>query len=78
MSNPEEEYEQASPEQKVNIANYFIQASPINEVKFVCDDVAKLVNDDKVRVYAYVDRRTCGYIQVCLLLRIHICINGSL
>lgn len=48
MSAPEEEYEQATPEQKLNIANYFIQQSPINEVKFVVEDVAKLINDDKV------------------------------
>ncbi len=32
-----EDYEQASPERKLEIAKYFVQSTPINEVKFVMD-----------------------------------------
>lgn len=41
----DEEYEQCSDEQKLNIANYFVQSSPPGEVHEVLIDVAKLVND---------------------------------
>lgn len=41
-----EEYEQATPEQKLNIANYFVMSSPTGEVHDVLVDVAKLVNDN--------------------------------
>lgn len=33
----EGEYEQATPERKLEIAKYFVQSTPINEVKFVMD-----------------------------------------
>lgn len=42
------EYSEASPETKLNIANYFIQSSPTGEVHDVLLDVAKLVNDPTV------------------------------
>jgi capping protein alpha len=38
----------ASPQQKLNIANYFIKSAPINEVKFALADVEKLVADPAV------------------------------
>jgi capping protein alpha len=43
----DEEYEEASPEQKLNIATYFIMSSPTGEVDDVVADVSKLVNDPK-------------------------------
>jgi len=42
------EYQEASPETKLNIANYFIMSSPPGEVHDVLLDVAKLVNDPSV------------------------------
>jgi len=44
----DEEYEQATPEQKLNIASYIIQSSPTGEVHDVVVDVAKLVGDASV------------------------------
>lgn len=44
----DEEYEQATPEQKLNISNYFVMSSPTGEVHDVLVDVAKLVNDPHV------------------------------
>jgi len=41
-----EEYEQASPEQKLNIATYFIMSSPTGEIDSVLTDVKKLINDE--------------------------------
>jgi len=41
-------YDEASPEQKLSIATYFIMSSPIGEVDFVVADTKKLVDDDKV------------------------------
>jgi len=41
----EEEYEQATPEQKLNIATYFLMSSPSGEIEDVITDVKKLVND---------------------------------
>lgn len=38
----------ATPQQKLNIANYFIKSAPINEVKFALADVEKLVADPSV------------------------------
>jgi capping protein alpha len=40
--------DEASPETKLNIANYFIMSSPTGEVHDVLLDVAKLVNDPSV------------------------------
>jgi len=40
-----EESEEASPEAKLNIANYFIMNAPVGEVSEVVNDVTKLVND---------------------------------
>jgi len=40
--------EEASPDQKINIATYFIMSSPTGEVDEVISDVKKLVNDDSV------------------------------
>jgi len=42
------DYQEASPETKLNIANYFIMSSPTGEVHDVLLDVAKLVNDPSV------------------------------
>lgn len=44
----EDEYEEATPEQKLEIARYFIMSSPTGEVDDVAADVKKLVNDDSV------------------------------
>lgn len=43
-----EDYAQASPETKLNIANYFLMSSPVGEVHEVVLDVAKLVGDPAV------------------------------
>jgi capping protein alpha len=40
------EYEAATPEQKLNIATYFIMSSPTGEVDEVVGDVRKLVGDE--------------------------------
>jgi len=48
MSDSEGEYEEATPEQKVFIATYFINSSPTGEVDDVLADVNKLVNDPSV------------------------------
>jgi len=40
-----EESEDASPEAKLNIANYFIMNAPVGEVNEVVNDVTKLVSD---------------------------------
>jgi len=42
-----EEYEQASPEQKLNIATYFMMSSPTGESDEVLADVKKLVGEGK-------------------------------
>jgi len=42
------EYEQATPEQKLNIATYFLMSSPTGEIEDVITDVKKLVNDSVV------------------------------
>lgn len=44
----DEDYEEATPEQKINIANYFVMSSPTGEVHDVVLDVAKLVDDPAV------------------------------
>jgi capping protein alpha len=44
----EEEYEQATPEQKLNIATYFLMSSPTGEIEDVISDVKKLVADPAV------------------------------
>lgn len=44
----DEEYEQATPEQKLSIASYFISSSPTGEVNDVLIDVAKLIDDKSV------------------------------
>jgi capping protein alpha len=44
----DEGYEEATPEQKINIATYFLMSSPTGEVDSVLTDVRKLVNDDNV------------------------------
>jgi len=41
-------YDEASPEQKLSIATYFIMSSPIGEVDFVVADTKKLVDDDSL------------------------------
>jgi len=43
-----EEYEEASPEQKLSIATYFIMSSPIGEVDFVVADTKKLVDSEDI------------------------------
>jgi len=43
-----EEYADATPEQKINIATYFIMSSPTGEVNDVVKDVIALVNDPAV------------------------------
>lgn len=44
----DEEYTAASPEQMINISNYFVTSSPTGEVHDVLVDVAKLVGDSSV------------------------------
>jgi capping protein alpha len=44
----DDEYDQATPEQKLSIAKYFIMSSPSGEVHEVLADVNKLVNDPAV------------------------------
>jgi len=44
----DEEVEQATPEQKLNIASYILMSSPTGEVHDVLVDVAKLVGDGSV------------------------------
>lgn len=44
----DEEYVQASPQQKLNISNYFVMSSPTGEIHEVLIDVAKLVADPDV------------------------------
>lgn len=44
----DEEYEQASPEEKLQIANYFFMQAPVGEIDEVVKDVSTLVNDDSV------------------------------
>jgi len=44
----DEEYETASPEQKLSIATYFIMSSPVGEVDFVVADTKKLVDDREI------------------------------
>lgn len=43
-----DDYEQATPERKMNIANYFVMLSPTGECEDVLADVSKLVNDSSV------------------------------
>jgi capping protein alpha len=56
-----EEFEQATPEQKLNIANYFIMSSPTGEVHDVLVDVAKLVGDESVLTDAAVTKMMREY-----------------
>jgi len=44
----DEDYEQATAEQKLNIATYFLLSSPTGEIEDVITDVKKLVNDPAV------------------------------
>jgi len=44
----DEEYEEASPEQKLSIATYFIMSSPVGEVDFVLADTKKLIGSDEI------------------------------
>lgn len=44
----DEEYEEASPEQKLSIATYFIMSSPVGEVDFVTADTQKLMGGDQI------------------------------
>eukprot|EP01006_Ploeotia_vitrea_P043846 TRINITY_DN66784_c5_g1_i5.p1 TRINITY_DN66784_c5_g1~~TRINITY_DN66784_c5_g1_i5.p1 ORF type:complete len:290 (-),score=162.28 TRINITY_DN66784_c5_g1_i5:123-992(-) len=48
MSDDEYEYEEASPEQKLHIANYFVQSCPVGEVDELVAEVQTLVNDPSV------------------------------
>lgn len=49
-----DEYEEATPEQKINIANYFIMLSPTGECEEVLADVSKLVGDKNILTEAVV------------------------
>jgi len=42
------DYPEATPEQKLAIATYFVMSSPVGEVNDVMKDVKVLVNDDSV------------------------------
>jgi len=44
----ESEKEEATPEQKLSIATYFIMSSPIGEVDFVTADTQKLIGDNDI------------------------------
>lgn len=48
MADDDDEYTPATPEQKINIANYFLMSSPTGEIHEVVADVAKLVDDASV------------------------------
>jgi capping protein alpha len=48
MSDDDGEYEEASPEQKLNISTYFMMSSPTGEMDDVVADVRKLVDDDSI------------------------------
>lgn len=57
----DEEYEQATPEQKLNISNYFFMSSPTGEIHDVLVDVAKLVGDSSVLDDAAIKRMMKDY-----------------
>eukprot|EP00998_Keelungia_sp_KM082_P005691 NODE_1996_length_1164_cov_68.868852_g1979_i0.p2 GENE.NODE_1996_length_1164_cov_68.868852_g1979_i0~~NODE_1996_length_1164_cov_68.868852_g1979_i0.p2 ORF type:complete len:322 (+),score=135.37 NODE_1996_length_1164_cov_68.868852_g1979_i0:97-966(+) len=48
MSDEEYEYEEATPEQKLHISNYFVQSCPVGEVDELVSEVKTLVNDPAV------------------------------
>jgi len=48
QKNDEEEYEEATPEQKLSIATYFIMSSPVGELDFVIADTKKLVDSNEI------------------------------
>lgn len=48
MSDNEYEEEQATPAQKLQIANYFVMSAPAGEVDEVVKDTKKLINDNSV------------------------------
>jgi capping protein alpha len=57
----EEDYEQATPEQKLNIATYFLMSSPTGEIEDVITDVKKLVNDPVVLTEDALTKILAGY-----------------
>lgn len=59
----DEEYPEATPEQKLNIANYFIMLSPTGECEEVLSDVSKLVGDKSVLTEAAVNNMLKDYNQ---------------
>lgn len=60
MSESDEEYEEATPEQKLNIATYFLSCSPTGEIDEVIKDVKALVGDD-ILTPAALDKILCNY-----------------
>lgn len=59
----DEGYEEATPEQKINIANYFIMLSPTGECEEVLSDVSKLVGDKAILTEAVVNNMLKDYNQ---------------
>jgi len=57
----EEEFEQATPEQKLNIATYFLMSSPTGEIEDVITDVKKLVSDQAVLSDATLNKILANY-----------------
>jgi len=55
------DYDQASPDQKLNIATYFVMSSPTGEVDEVMADVKKLVSDTKVLSNEATNKILCDY-----------------
>lgn len=56
-------YEEATPEQKLNIANYFIMLSPTGECEEVLSDVSKLVGDTSILTESAVNNMLKDYNQ---------------
>lgn len=48
MADSDEEYDEATPEQKLSIATYFIMSSPVGEVDFVLADTSKLIASETI------------------------------
>lgn len=44
----EDDYEEATDEQKLSIATYFIMSSPVGEVDFVLADTSKLIGSEEI------------------------------
>jgi capping protein alpha len=59
----DDEYPEATPEQKLNIANYFIMLSPTGECEEVLSDVSQLVGDKSILTETAVNNMLKDYNQ---------------